>query len=83
VSYEWLIKQGAAPELARLVMPLSMYTSFRVTASLWAVLYFISLRAQGEAQWEIQQYANAMREEVARLFPITYEAWINSLERMD
>jgi thymidylate synthase (FAD) len=52
-----------------------MYVRWRWTASLNALLHFLSLRVDSHAQWEIQQYANAINEEVIKNFPITAKAW--------
>jgi len=73
--YEYLISLGVAPEMARIVLPVSLYTSFYATASLWAILHFLNLRTSEHAQWEIRQYAFAMEQAVRELFPLTYDAW--------
>ncbi|UFQ16386.1 MULTISPECIES: FAD-dependent thymidylate synthase [Streptomyces] len=42
--YEWLLKEGVAREVARNVLPLSLYTSFYVTLNLRSLLNLLSLR---------------------------------------
>lgn len=55
--YDDLIRNGVAPEQARMVLPQSMYTSYYVTGSLaaWARAY--NLRSDPHAQKEIQELA--------------------------
>jgi len=55
--YEQMIKDGVAPEQARMVLPQSMYTEYYVTGSLaaWARAY--KLRSDSHAQSEIRDLA--------------------------
>lgn len=69
VTYQDLIDNGVAKEQARMVLPLALYTEVYWTASLQAVAHFIKQRADSHAQWEIQQYANAVKELTMPLFP--------------
>jgi len=70
------LNDGVAPEQARLLLPAyAMYVRWRWTVSLNALLHFLSLRLDSHAQWEIQQYANAINYEVLKSFPITAAAW--------
>jgi thymidylate synthase (FAD) len=74
--YREALDDGIAPEQARLLLPAyAMYVRWRWTASLNALLHFISLRVDSHAQWEIQQYAQAINSEVVKHFPITASAW--------
>jgi len=74
--YKEALDDGIAPEQARLLLPAySMYVRWRWTASLNALLHFISLRLDPHAQWEIQQYAQAINSEVTEHFPVTAKAW--------
>lgn len=68
---------GIAPEQARLMLPAyAMYVRWRWTASLNALLHFITLRTHEEAQSEIRQYADAVFAEVQNAFPITTTEWL-------
>lgn len=61
---------GIAAEEARLFLPAyGMYVRWRWTVSLAGVIHFINERAEHKAQYEIQQYAQAVREHVRRAFP--------------
>lgn len=74
LAYNTLLKFGVAPEMARMVLPLSTYTEIWQTASLSAVHRICSLRLDPHAQWEIQQYAAAVDKIMAERFPISWAA---------
>ena len=74
-AYQQLIGLGAAKEQARIVLPQSIYTHWIWTGSLQAFLHVIDLRAKPDAQWETQQYGNALRAIVAEHFPVALEKW--------
>lgn len=74
-SYKKLIEIGVGREIARSILPLNFYTEVYWTASLQAVLNFISLRDHEGAQHEIRVYAQALRELLSDVAPITMAAW--------
>ena len=78
VHYKELLALGVCREQARCVLPLGLYSEVYWTVSLQAVAHFIRLRADGHAQWEIQQYAAAVRELVEPLFPVGLKALLAS-----
>lgn len=68
--YEKAMQSGIAPEQARLFLPAyGMYVRYRWTASLAAVMHFLDERLEHKAQYEIQQYAQAVRDLVVPIFP--------------
>ena len=69
--YHDLLDLGVCKEQARMVLPLSMYTECYWTASLQAVMHFLELREDHHSQWEIQQYASAIRSLALDNFPIS------------
>lgn len=73
--YDWMINSGVAPEQARIYLPLNIYTEVYWTASFQAIANFLELRDAPDAQWEIQEYARAIRALVVPLFPETMKAW--------
>jgi thymidylate synthase (FAD) len=73
--YREMIEAGVAKELARVVLPVSMYTQFYWTVNARALMNFLSLRTHETAQYDIRQYANAVYEIVAAEMPVTFEAW--------
>ena len=72
--YERALENNIAPEMARLFLPAySMYTTFRWTTSIHALVNFLELRLDGHAQKEIQLYAEACLELIKPQFPHTFE----------
>ena len=73
-NYKHLLEQGVAPELARMVLPQSMYTSYYVTGSLsaWARAY--KQRSDAHAQKEIQDLAAKWNDIIAPLYPESWKA---------
>ena len=75
-AYRHMLAAGAARELARLVLPLNLYTQFYWTVNCRSLMNFISLRADEHAQWEMQQYALALAEFFRLRMPWTWEAFL-------
>lgn len=73
-TYDELLKKGVAPEVARSVLPQSMYTEYIETASLFAYARFCNLRLDPSAQKEIRDYATAINKIMYDLFPVSWEA---------
>lgn len=73
-SYHILLDEGVCREQARGVLPQAMYTTSIYTFNLRSLLHFVDLRTHAGAQWEIQQYASAMRQLVEPSFPLTFGA---------
>lgn len=69
-TYRTLLALGVARERARMVLPLSTYTEFVAKNDLKNTLHFISVRDHEDAQWEIQQYAQAMKEMIQQCLPL-------------
>ncbi len=81
--YQAALTNGVPKELARVHLPVGRYSRMRASANLKNWLDFMTLRSdsteQGrKAQWEIRQYANAIGELVAELFPRTWSLFIGS-----
>jgi len=72
--YKEMLSLGVCREQARCVLPLALYSEVYWTVSLQAVAHFIRLRADSHAQWEIQQYAAAVRDVVEPLYPVGLRA---------
>lgn len=73
-AYTSLLEEGVAREQARLILPLSVYTTAQWTVSLQALAHFVKLRKAGDAQAEICEYATAIEKLVAQLFPVSWKA---------
>ncbi|MDQ3020592.1 MAG: FAD-dependent thymidylate synthase [Bacteroidota bacterium] len=74
-SYQKLLNIGVAKEQARLILPLNQYTEVYWTASFQAIMNFIDLRDEATAQWEIQQFAKALKELMHDIYPETTKIW--------
>lgn len=74
-EYHNYIEKGVAREIARINLPLSIYTSFVFKIDLRNLLNFLSLRIDPHAQFEIRQYAIIMAKMSEKYFPIVIEAW--------
>jgi len=72
--YGYLLDQGVAPEIARCILPQSMYTEFIETGSLAAYARLYKLRLDPSAQKEIRRYATLIGEHMENLFPISWKA---------
>jgi thymidylate synthase (FAD) len=72
--YQRAMDQEVAPELARLFLPAyGMYVRWRWTVSLHGALNFLNQRLPQDAQYEIREYAEAVKELTKGQFPYTYE----------
>lgn len=59
-TYNLLLEGGMAREMARLVLPPTIYSECFWTVSLQGVLHFLDQRLHPDAQYEIRQYAHAV-----------------------
>jgi thymidylate synthase (FAD) len=73
--YDKLLELGVAKEQARMILPLNQYTEVYWTASFQAIMNFIELRDEATAQWEIRQYAIALKELMMEIYPETTRIW--------
>lgn len=67
-------KWGIAPEMARMVLPVSTYTEFIETASLYAYARLYRLRTGLDAQEEIRKYAEVVGGLIEPRFPHAWKA---------
>lgn len=73
--YSRFIDAGLARELARINLPLSLYTEWYWKIDLHNLLRFLRLRLAPDAQQEIRLYALKMGEILKAICPITWEAF--------
>lgn len=73
-TYNNLIIANVAPEVARSVLPQSMYTEFIESASLFGYARLCNLRLDPSAQKEIRDYANIVDMIMREIFPISWAA---------
>jgi thymidylate synthase (FAD) len=84
-AYKRMLDAGVAREVARAVLPVTLYSSMYVTMNARALMNFLSLRTAREGshfpsypQREIEMVAEKMEEHFAKLMPITYKAFEKS-----
>jgi thymidylate synthase (FAD) len=80
-TYEAMLSRGLARELARMVLPLNIYTRWWMTCDLRNLLNFLRLRLDAHAQWEAQQYALAIVDLIRPLVPCTVKIFEESLTK--
>lgn len=74
-DYTSMLNAGIAKEVARDVLPLSLYTQFYATANPRNVMQFLILRNDKHALYEIRDVAVRIEEEFAKAMPLTYAAF--------
>jgi thymidylate synthase (FAD) len=74
-EYAGLIESGIARELARVNLPLSLYTEWYWQMDLHNLFHFLRLRLDPHAQREIRLYAETVMELTEKVAPIACEAF--------
>ena len=81
-SYQRMLEAGIAREVARAVLPVTIYSSMYVTMNARSLMNFLSLRTTREGthfpsfpQREIEMVAEKMEDFWAGLMPLTYQAF--------
>ncbi|MDR2766178.1 MAG: FAD-dependent thymidylate synthase [Holosporaceae bacterium] len=72
-----LDKLSLTRELARTILPVSVYTEMYWKINLHNLLHFLELRADSHAQYEIRCYAVEILGILKRWLPITHDAFVN------
>lgn len=73
--YKEQLKDDVSRELARIDLPLSLYTYFYWKIDLHNLFHFLRLRCDEHAQWEIRQYANILAGIVKETCPLAFGGW--------
>jgi thymidylate synthase (FAD) len=76
-GYEWLVGNDVARELARIDLPLSVYTQWYWKIDLHNLLHFLTLRVDPHAQYEIRAFGVVMAGMLQRVAPLSFEAWVD------
>jgi thymidylate synthase (FAD) len=76
-DYEAMLDKGVARELARIGLPLSVYTEWYWKIDLHNLFHFLSLRMDHHAQQEIRDYANVMFALIQPIVPVAAEAFLD------
>ena len=85
-SYEWLLANGISKEVARMCLPVSIYSSMYATCNARSLMAFLSLRqrhSEDEAAYpskpmkEINIVADKMEAIFKEAMPMTHTAFVN------
>jgi thymidylate synthase (FAD) len=76
-SYQFMLDNGVAPEMARMVLPQSMMTSWYWTGNLLAFAHVYKERISEGAQLEAQWFAEELDSVIRPLFPVSWSALVN------
>lgn len=83
--YEWLLEEGIAREVARMVLPLNLYSTAIVQMNARALMNFLSLRTKDDGSAypsypmrEIEMVAEKYEEHFAKLLPVTHAAFVQA-----
>jgi thymidylate synthase (FAD) len=74
-AYDKMIELGVAKEMARFILPVSMFTEVRWNIDMNNLTKFLRLREDAHAQKETRDVANAIHAIAEQLFPWTMEAY--------
>jgi thymidylate synthase (FAD) len=75
--YDEFLASGVSRELARIALPVSVYTEWYWKIDLHNLLHFLSLRMDPHAQQEIRDFASAMFALIRPIVPIAAEAFLD------
>jgi thymidylate synthase (FAD) len=75
--YEGLLRDGVAPEMARMVLPQSMMTSWYWTGNLLAFAHVYRERIAPGAQLEAQLFAQQLDTIIRPLYPVSWSALVD------
>lgn len=76
--YETMLEAGVAKEVARMVLPVNLYSTMFATFNLRSALHFVNLRTSrtgSHPQHEIEQVAEPIYEVLKERFPNVVAAW--------
>jgi thymidylate synthase (FAD) len=75
MKYKEMLNLGIPREVARVVLPQSMYSRMYTTVDLHNLFHFIGLRDHPHAQYEIRVYAQAMLDLIRPIVPICVQVF--------
>lgn len=74
-NYEFYIEAGLAREVARIDLPLSQYTRFRMQMNLRGWFTLLNMRLRPDTLWEYRQFAQEVARIIAQLYPETWKVF--------
>ena len=76
-NYSELVEGGLAREIARINLPLSLYTEFYWEMDLHNLFHFLKLRLDSHAQLEIREYAKVILDMCRAVAPLATASFTN------
>jgi len=77
-GYQYALEASVPRELARLLLPMNVYTTMYAKVDLHNLLHFLRLRLDSHAQHEIRVYAQAILDLITPIVPVTIDKWRRS-----
>ena len=75
LDYERMIESGVANEVARTVLPNSVYSPFWATGNLRSWLHFVGIRNDPHAQHEVREAAEKVESIIGERWPVALAAY--------
>ena len=79
-KYKQMIVDEVPRELARTILPLSTYSHMFVTVNLHNLFHFLRERLHEHAQYEIQEYAKVILDEIENIVPVAVKYFKETLK---
>lgn len=76
-----LLAEGVAPEMARMVLPQSMYTEWYWSGSMDAFANMCNLRLKEDTQYETRLVAQQIDKVMGELYPVSWKALVHGEEK--
>jgi len=76
--YSMLLGSGVAPEMARMVLPQSMYTEWYWSGSMDAFANMCNLRLKEDTQYETRLVAQQIDKVMGELYPVSWKALVHN-----
>jgi thymidylate synthase (FAD) len=73
-DFAFLLNQGVAPEMARMVLPSNLMTEWYWSGTMYAFAKMCALRLDATAQYEARLVAQPISDKMSELFPVSWEA---------
>ena len=74
-----MVESGLAREIARINLPLALYTEFYWQMDLHNLFHFLKLRLDSHAQYEIREYAKVLLEMTRKVCPMATASFENDM----
>ena len=76
-NYKFMLEVGVAPEMARMVLPQSMYTEWYWSGSMDAFANMCLLRLKEDTQYETRLVAQQIDKVMGELYPVSWKALVH------